>query len=131
MTVFVDTSALYAQLDPTDANHERAVRAFAELVRNDQLLTHNYALVESCALIQARLGIDAVRALLRDVMPLIEVRWVERTVHEAAETALLAAGRRQLSLVDWTSFEVMRRSGIERALAFDSDFARQGFDVVP
>ncbi len=45
--------------------------------------------------------------------------------------ALCAAGRRRLSLVDCTSFEVMRRHGIEEALALDDDFARQGFGLHP
>jgi predicted nucleic acid-binding protein len=40
--------------------------------------------------------------------------------------ALLAAATSDVSLVDWTSFELMRRKGIETALAFD-DFERQGF----
>jgi predicted nucleic acid-binding protein len=39
--------------------------------------------------------------------------------------------RRRTSLVDWVSFEVMRRRGIETAFAFDRDFATAGFAVVP
>jgi len=31
----------------------------------------------------------------------------------------------------WTSFEIMRRRGIGTAFAFDDDFARQGFELVP
>ena len=38
---------------------------------------------------------------------------------------------RDVSLVDWTSFEVMRRLGIEQAFAFNDDFAAQGFGVLP
>jgi predicted nucleic acid-binding protein len=34
-------------------------------------------------------------------------------------------------LVDWTSFLVMRRLGIDRAFTFDPDFTAQGFRVVP
>jgi predicted nucleic acid-binding protein len=41
--------------------------------------------------------------------------------------ALLAAATSDVSLVDWTSFELMRRKGIETALTFDDDFERQGF----
>ena len=131
MTVFVDTSALLAQLNRADDYHERSVDAFARLVREDRLLTHNYAIVETTALAQSRLGLDAVRALLRDIIPLVEVRWIDPAIHEAATIALLAAGRRETSFVDWASFEVMRRSAIEVAFAFDRDFARQGFRLVP
>jgi predicted nucleic acid-binding protein len=42
-------------------------------------------------------------------------------------SALLAADRRDVSLVDWTSFELMRARGVSAALAYDDDFAAQGF----
>jgi predicted nucleic acid-binding protein len=44
---------------------------------------------------------------------------------------MLAAARRKVSLVDWVSFEVMRRTGIDVAFAFDDDFRAQGFRTVP
>jgi predicted nucleic acid-binding protein len=34
-------------------------------------------------------------------------------------------------LVDWVSFEVMRRERIESAFAFDADFDAQGFRTIP
>ena len=34
---------------------------------------------------------------------------------------MLAAGVRDVSLVDWTSFELMRRLGVAEAFAFDDD----------
>jgi predicted nucleic acid-binding protein len=48
-----------------------------------------------------------------------------------AEVRGLVASRRQVSLVDLVSFEVMRREGIDTAFAFDRDFERAGFQVVP
>lgn len=51
--------------------------------------------------------------------------------HGVAVTALLTAGKRQLSLVDCSSFEAMRRLGITSAFAFDRHFAEQGFEQVP
>ena len=38
---------------------------------------------------------------------------------------------RQLSLVDCTSFVVMRQIGIDDVFAFDRHFAEQGFTVLP
>lgn len=61
----------------------------------------------------------------------MEIVWVDREMHAAAVSALLAAIRRRVSLVDWVSFEVMRRRGIETAFAFDRDFAVQGFGTIP
>ena len=41
----------------------------------------------------------------------------------------MAAGRRDLSLVDCASFEVMRRSGIRTAFAFDPHFGEFGYEI--
>ncbi len=39
--------------------------------------------------------------------------------------------RRDVSLVDRVSFEVMRRRRIDGAFAFDRDFADHGFTTIP
>jgi predicted nucleic acid-binding protein len=45
--------------------------------------------------------------------------------------AVLAAVTRRVSLVDWVSLEVMRRTGIDSAFVFGADFEAQGFRTVP
>jgi predicted nucleic acid-binding protein len=52
--------------------------------------------------------------------------------HEAsALTAVVASGRRRISFTDRTSFEAMRRHGLDRVFAFDPDFEREGFETFP
>ena len=131
MTVFIDTSALYSLLDENDQDHARARAAFADLVGAGRLITHNYVLVECSALVHRRLGADAARSLLADMAPVLAIAWVDAELHQAATSAFIAAGRREVSLVDWTSFEIMRRRGIGTAFAFDDDFAQEGFELVP
>jgi uncharacterized protein len=46
-------------------------------------------------------------------------------------SALLAANRRTLSLVDCSSFDIMRKFGIDTVFTFDPHFREQGFSVVP
>ena len=132
MTVFVDTSALYALLDRADANHKRAVAAWAGLLDgNERFLTSNYVLVESFALTQSRLGMDAVRLLQEDILPVMSIHFVDREIHRSSVSAVLSAGRRDLSLVDCVSFEIMRTLGIKTAFSFDPHFKEQGFTVIP
>lgn len=132
MTTFVDTSALHDLLDAQASHHRQAAAAFERLLDGgDGLVTHNYVLVETAALLQRRLGIDAVRTLQADLLPLLDVQWVDAETHRVALSALLAAAQRTVSLVDWVSFEVMRSRGIASAFAFDADFRRQGFATVP
>ena len=80
---------------------------------------------------QARIGIDAVRVLTSDVLPVLDVSWVDEGTHRSAHHALLVAGRRELSLVDCVSFETMRRLHLHTAFCFDAHFAEQGLRVLP
>ncbi|MBM4431479.1 MAG: PIN domain-containing protein [Chloroflexi bacterium] len=132
MSIYVDTSALYAVLDADDRNHPAAREAWAGLLQSgESLLCSNYVLVECFALVQHRLGLAAVRALQEDVVPVLSVYWVDEAVHAAGISALLTAGRERLSLVDCTSFELMRRLGLRTAFTFDEHFAEQGFACLP
>ncbi len=131
--VFVDTSSLVALVQGNDARHAAAVDAFVALRAEPSasLLTHEYVVVEAISLLQRRSGRAAVRLLVADLLPIIDVRWVDRELHARSRDALLAADRRSVSLVDQTSFTVMRDDGIRTAFAFDRDFVDQGFEVIP
>jgi uncharacterized protein len=129
MIVFADTSALYAVLDRDDENHQRARAAWEMLLKSDAvLLTSNYVLVETCALVQHRLGLDALRTFQDDILPLLTVEWISQAQHDSAIGAVLLAGRKKLSLVDCVSFGMMRAGGLRKAFAFDRHFVEQGFE---
>ena len=87
--------------------------------------------METFALLQNRLGMAAVKTFQDDVLPVLTVEWVDETLHQAGIAALLTANRRQLSLVDCISFEMMRRLGIKTAFTHDRHFAEQGFECLP
>jgi predicted nucleic acid-binding protein len=126
--VFADTSALYPLLSRTDKDHERATQAFARLrAREAPLLSTSYVLVETYALADRRLGVSAVRTFRADFAPLVEVIWVNESLHEAGLDVLGARNRRQLSLVDAVSFAAMRQRGLHEAFALDPHFADEGF----
>lgn len=126
--IFVDTSALYALLDHDDLSHIAARETWNALLdSNATLFTSNYVVVEACALLQSRLGLGAVRVFLRDMLPAIDVRWVDENLHAAAMNAMLTAGRRKLSLVDCVSFSMMRKLGITHGFAFDKHFSEEQF----
>jgi predicted nucleic acid-binding protein len=131
MNIFIDTSAFLAVLDAGDANHAGAKALWEKtIVAGDVIVCHNYILVETSALISRRLGVEAVRVFESDVVPILRVEWVTRDVHNAAVGALLVAARRTLSLVDCVSFEVMRKSGIGAAFAFDRHFPEYGYALI-
>ena len=132
MSVFVDTSALLAFLDADQPRHADVIDAWERSIFEDRrLFTSNYVLVESFTLVQRRLGLEALRALAGVLVPILRPLWIDEELHAAAVAALFAASRRKLSLVDCTSFELMRRHGLTEAFALDDDFARQGFRLLP
>ncbi len=131
MRVFVDTSALLALLDASQPDHGVATNVLTRLADDDaDLVTHCYVIVEANALIQRRFGMTALKELHRELLSAIDVVMVDRGLHDAAVTAQLAADRRRISLVDWLSFEMMRREQIDHAFAYDQHFVEQGFQLV-
>ena len=132
MTTFVDTSTFFAILDADDQNHLTANQTWEELVTQDEvLICTNYIIVESFALVQHRLGMDAVRTLQEDILPLVNVEWMDSQTHNSSVMALLVADRRRLSLVDCASFVTMRRLALSTVFTFDHHFEELGFEVIP
>ena len=132
MSVFVDTSALYAWLVSTEDGHGEVAAVFRQLVAGGRrLATSNYVLVETSALLQRRFGLEAARDLERGLRPLLQVAWVTEAVHAHAVDRLFKTDRRGLSLVDCSSFVLMDMDGVDEALALDDGFAREGYRVLP
>lgn len=118
--VFIDTTALYALLDRTHEAHDRVVAAWNELLRSSvALITSSYVCAELRALVQARLGLDSMRAFLDEVRPHMTVLAVDSEDHARS----LAHSKRDLStLVPRTSGALMRRLGVTTVLALDGQF---------
>jgi predicted nucleic acid-binding protein len=128
MSVLVDTSALITLLDGEDPEHGACRQAWQQgVVEAEGLITTDYIVLESVAVAQRRWGLDAVRVLVDEFLPLLDVEGVTPEDRTAGVTALLAAGRRRLSLVDCVSFVVMRRRGIRAYMGLDPHFDEQGF----
>jgi predicted nucleic acid-binding protein len=121
MSLFVDTSIWYAAADKSDVNNSRAK---AVLSGGEPLVTTDHVLVETWTLIRHRLGRRAAERFwegLRSEAAIIEI------VGAADLDSAWEMGRsyrdQDFSMVDRTSFAVMRRLGIERAASFDDHFA--------
>ena len=130
--IFVDTSALYALISTEDQNLTLAVATWKYfLERGDLLLTNNYVLVECFALIQNRLGIEFIRTLQSNIVQFLQIDWIGEQQHTSSVHDVFTGNRRQLSLVDFSSFETMRRLGIRKVFSFDEHFREQDFEVIP
>lgn len=136
MSLFVDTSIWYAAADSADASNARAK---AILKSGERLVTTDHVLVETWTLLRYRIRSnvaarfwDGIRSGVAAIEP------VGMADLEAAWQIGLSHNTQDFSIVDQTSFAVMRRLGIERVASLDDRFAvfrfgpkrRQAFTVV-
>lgn len=132
MSVFIDTSGFIAVLDKDNARHTEAAKTWMDILTSEEdLVTTNYVLVETCALVQNRLGMTAIKMFQEDVVPVLRIEWIDKDVHQAAMRIMRAAARKKLSLVDCVSFETMRLLGVTTAFTLDRHFKEQGFICLP
>jgi len=130
--VYIDTSAFLAVLNQNDDYHPIARSAWSQLLDSDvRLVINSFVLIESCALIQKRLGIDALKAFMRHFQPVLFIDWIDEGSFHPSVYILLNQNERDLSLVDCSSFLTMTRLHISTVFTFNSHFARQGFEVFP
>lgn len=129
MSVFVDTSALYALLDEDDAHHAEASDVLRRLT-GTELMSHAFVVAEAAALIGRRLPWEASERLLDGILPAIDIETVDAELYASATSTYRQSGSARISLVDRTSFALMQVRGIRRAFAYDEDFAREGFELV-
>jgi predicted nucleic acid-binding protein len=93
--VFVDTSGFYAAIDKSDPFHARAIELFARAEREKwELVTTNYVVHESWALIQKRIGWAALDEFLDVLVPICAVEYVTMDLHAAGSERCRASRRR-------------------------------------
>lgn len=131
MSVFADTSGLYALLVGSEDGHLDMVRAFRDVVAGERpLRTTSYVVVETVALLQHRIGLESVRDFDEHVYPLLSVEWVSEALHRRGVRRLSRENRRRLSLVDCVSLEFMRQQGIHEVLGLDRHFEEAGYALL-
>ncbi len=132
MSVFLDTSGLYALLVRTEERHTEVIRAFRNALEEGRpLWATSYVVVETAALLQHRLGLAPVRDFLEHLLPVMSVEWVSEALHRKGTERLLRENRRRLSLVDCVSVEFIRSQGIRDVMALDPYFAEAGLRLLP
>jgi len=131
MRIFIDTSALIAFIDADDEFHDEAVKIYSYLLRERILtFTSNYILLETIVILKNRIGLEAVRLFNNDIMPILKIHWIDETLHNLCVNNLIIANRKKVSLVDYTSFEIMRKLNIIKVFTFDYHFREIGFEII-
>jgi predicted nucleic acid-binding protein len=121
MSLFVDTSVWYAAADSSDRSNARSK---AILKSGETLVTSDHVLVEAWTLLHHKLDRKAAERFwegLRSGIAVIEA--VTLADLEVAWDLGVSWPDQDFSIVDRTSFAVMRRLGIDRVASLDALFA--------
>ena len=135
--IFVDTSAFLSIVNEKDDNHRAAKRILDEIkkgkVKVKKIITSDYIIDETLTRIRYSVGHkEAVEwgngILASKVIDRIEIG---KELFEFAWDIFAKYEDKKLSFTDCTSFAVMKKKGIEKVFAFDGDFERMGFVLMP
>jgi predicted nucleic acid-binding protein len=134
--LFIDTSGWVYFLDSRDPLHSLVVSFVKQAVKKRRrLVTTNYIITELVALLSSRFHlprqqvIKAINLIKKDAS--VEIVYIERAMDDEAWTLLEQRLDKEWSLVDASSFIVMKRFGMIEALTTDHHFTQAGFSRVP
>lgn len=127
--LFIDTGGFFAAFKTNDPDHVHAAASLADATaRRLRLFTSSFALAETHALFLSRRGrraaLEFVQRLVRSTIA------IERVTSDDEVEAIAILSRysdKDFSYTDAVSFAVMRRFGVDVALAFDRHFVQFGF----
>ncbi|SRR5258708_26316311 len=134
--LFVDTAGWGYYLDSKDPRYTVVDAFIRQTVKaRRHLVTTNYILTELVVLLSSRYHrprqkvITAINAIKAE--PMVEIIHIDQTLDNEAWRLLEARLDKEWSLVDASSFVVMKRYGITQVLTTDHHFTQAGFIRVP
>lgn len=129
--IFVDTGAWYAYINARDPDHLR-LRGFLNSFTG-RLVTSTYVFDETVTLVLTRLGHQRavqVGSVLLD-SSVVELVRVGPSDERSAWQLFQERPDKSYSFTDSTSFVLMQRLDLLKALTLDNHFAQEGFEVLP
>lgn len=120
MTVFVDSSAWFAATNSKDAHHRRATYL---LGAQTDLIATNLVVTETWLLTNSRLGFRTAQKFWAGLrLGIAAIKQATAADLDASWSIAAEFAHQTFSLVDCTSFVIMERLGITRAISLDDDF---------
>jgi len=132
LDIFVDTAGWGHLVDPTQVYHSRSATIYRSgRQQGRKFVTTNYIIIELVALLTSPLRIprSAIIAFIESLKtsPHVEIVHVDAMLDARAWQLLTERRDKNWSLVDSSSFVVMRQCGIMEALTTDHHFEQAGF----
>jgi predicted nucleic acid-binding protein len=133
MSLFIDTSFLYAMEDVSDLHHKESLEVWEKTLKNPpRIVSTSFIFDETVTLLQAKLGhakaADVGSRLLHSTM--VELIHITPEIFEEAWDYFSKHKDKGYSFTDCVSFTVMEELNIKNALTFDKHFRQAGFKTV-
>ena len=132
LEIFVDTSGWGNLVDKSQPYHQLMVQLYREAKQQKRrLITSNYVITEVVALLTSPLRIPRpkiisfVNSLKQS--PYVEIIHIDQEKDDEAWILLASREDKEWSLVDCSSFIIMKERGILEALTNDIHFEQAGF----
>jgi predicted nucleic acid-binding protein len=132
--LFIDTGYLLALELANDQNHSMAKQHWQSLLNAlPPLITTSYVFDETVTFFNSRghhaKAVEIGHNLLRSSS--VQLIQVDETLFHEGWRIFQQHQDKRYSLTDCISFAIMRKLGIDTALAFDKHFRQAGFDLLP
>lgn len=128
---FLDSSAIYAIANKTDAAGERINNIL--LQARPLLFTTNYIFAETLSLITKRQGKHAAiqtGKLLKD-SKFVKIALLEKSILTKAWDLFVGYQDKDFDYIDATSFAYCHQQKIKNVLTLDHHFTQMGFQILP
>jgi len=136
MKIFLDTSAIIAYYNINDRYHGEAVEVMEKIKRSEIPLTRfyttDYIFDETITFIECVLNNHELALKLGEALqtsPLTTIIWVDEELFRESWEFFKQGGG--YSFTDCTSFQAMRKNGIDSAFTFDEHFRKAGLETIP
>lgn len=135
-SVFVDTSGWAYLLDRSSELHRDVSSMYQQILSQQRsFVTSNYIIAELVALLTSRSRISRQQLIkfidALKLAPHIEILNVDPDMDAASWTLLKRYSDKEWSLVDASSFVIMKQHGITEAITTDHHFTQAGFIKLP
>lgn len=130
--IFVDSSAIIALSFPKDPFHLKA-NIWQKENKKESFITTNLVIFETLGWSRYKGGKKIAVQIGKGLYSGNGIRIVKITPEDEKKSWIIfkKLNGRGISMVDCTSFVVMKRLKIEKAFAFDADFIKAGFELFP
>ena len=133
MRLFVDTGAWIALADRSDQYHTPAVSVVRHLSAADALYTSNYVMAETVTRLRRTAGHHVAWRWAHELPQshLLRVHYADQELDAEALHIFHKYADQELSFTDCVTVALMQRLHLERVFAFDEDFRKLGYLLVP